>query len=549
MIGYSESLGRRFESYRAHHFSKRLVFMTQEGIYRTFRLAGIFGIGVVALLFPSLGENRFWLAGILFFVCIPLATILELRYPAEEAAWTWPFVDVTLLVVLINLVPEAWFIGMVIGAVIVGSAGVVARRIGLRWYGLLAAILVIGMSLSAIIHDVEGWLLAIAAFVAILPTVMFYANWEGARTNLLNHRAESLQSFTLVAGGVAHDFNNLLMVISGNADLALAKAAENGTGADELRSILEASDQAKMLTQQLLAFSGTNLDIKETVDLEAELTGMTRLLEKALPRGSALEVISSKGPFLVNCHHAQLQQVLMNIIINASEASQPDPAVITVTLSRETAVDDANSWVVVEVKDRGIGIPAELMPRIFDPFVSSKPMGHGLGLASAKRILGHHGGLITVESAENVGTTVRVRLPEQEARSPNASVEVPRNQAADSGLILVVDDDAQIRSLIGRQLAPLGFETISAADGKEGFRKFKEYPAIEAVVLDLKMPVMDGWECLSEMRKVRPQVPVVIISGYNPDDSGSLADYSNVTVLSKPFRLDALTEALAAPGS
>lgn len=505
------------------------------------RTGAIVAFALIAFLVPAIGDNRFLLAGILVFVCLPLAVWVQVRYPVEETGWSEPLFDLVGIVVLIHIVPDAWYLGLLVGAMLLGAAGITASRLGYKFYVLLLVILIVGMSFAAIVHDVDGWVPAILVVLLLFPTVFLYANLQAQRLGRLNQRAQELESLTLLAGGVAHDFNNLLTTVTGNTELALQEIAVDHPGHKLLNAAIDGAMRASMLSGQLLAFSGRKIATKTIVDIGSEMTAIASLMERAIPKGITLALQSAHDQFFVECDQAQIQQVVMNIILNAAESITTVPSIVWLSLKLERKQSDDGRWVVLEVRDEGVGIPSDMISSSFDPFVTSKPSGHGLGLASAKRVIEEHGGHIAIESQQGVGTKVCLWLPA--VREPSEpTVSVAGKEFRETGLVLVIDDEGSVRDLISRFAERLGFRTIQAQDGYEGTTLFQKRSAeFVAVVLDLKMPGKDGWECFRELREIRLNIPVIIISGYNPDKLQ--ADDHNLAFLAKPCRLDDMERA------
>ncbi|MBV1904644.1 MAG: response regulator [Pseudomonadales bacterium] len=504
------------------------------------RSIGIVCLAMLACLLPAIGENRYLLAATLVFISLPLAIWVQNRYPVEEIGWSQPLYDLISIVVLVHLIPEAWHLALLVGGLLLGATGIVASHIGYRFYIWLIAILILGMSLAGYVHDVEGWVASILVVMVLIPSMLVYVHQEHSRLELLNEQSSALDNLALLAGGIAHDLNNMLTTIKGNSELALLNLPVNHASREAIATAIDGVNRASLLSGQLLAFSGRSLTEVSTIDLCSEIVTITNLIEHALPKGTVIEVDLCETPCLIECDQAQIEQVLMNLILNAGEAIVSPPSKIYISLRHESSAANLSQQIVLEIRDEGIGIPADRIGSVFEPFVSSKPMGHGLGLASAKRVLEEHQGDITIQSKEGEGTTVWLRFPAVQGPVPSSvgqALETKQEHTStDFDLILVIDDEDQIRDVACRLLDVLGYKTLEAESGYEGIELYKQRRnEIRAVLLDLKMPGKDGWQCLDEIREISPDVPVVISSGYNPENKQP--GRHNLAFLAKPYSL------------
>ena len=510
--------------------------------FLSFRVSGMLGIALIALLVPAVGDNRFWVAGILAIVGAPAAVWLNLRAPMVDNGWLEPLMDLLLVVGLVHLVPEVWHAALCVALMVALAPSVGLHPLSYRIYTAFAVILVVGMVFAAVLHGVSDWILPIAVVLVVYPSVIFYAHWQTRRADELRERAQLLKGLNQVAGSVAHDFNNMLMAISGHAELAQLDLPPDHPAAGSVAEVLQGAKRAAMLCNQLLAFSGRKVQSNAVIDLQSEVSVIVGLMEPVVPKGVRLVLEPAMQPFLVKGDRAELQQVMMNVVLNAGEAISQVPAEINLRLRRQ--IDESGAWVLLEVDDHGKGISSNELEHIFEPFYTSKSRGHGLGLASAQRIMKTHGGSIVVESQEGVGTHVELRLPEAiavDAAPTQTAVPAPERQ----GPILVVDDDAQVRDVAQRYLGKLGFRVVLAADADEAYSAFvSDLDAFAGVLLDLKMPGKDGWQCLAELRAVRPDIPVIVCSGFDPVGMELSRVASPVTFLAKPFRLLDLRSAL-----
>jgi signal transduction histidine kinase len=427
---------------------------------------------------------------------------------------------------------------------VVQAPSVAESRKSFLCYGAFAALLVCGMTLAAVVHDVPGWELPMLMTVALYPSIIYYAHRQATRENEIRARAGALEGLQIVAGGVAHDFNNILTGVLGYAELAQAELAPGHPAREAIDEVVGGTQRASLLSGRLLAFSGNGPASDELLDVDRELRELVALMEPVVPKGIELKLDSRMRGARVRADRAQLQQVVMNLVLNAAEATETRPGSVWVTLDRAGGTGDRGAWLELCVRDQGVGIPRELRPSIFEPFVTSKEGGHGLGLASVRGIMNELGGGIEVRSVEGQGTEIRVRLPVQD--QPLASPMPERLPAAPGrgGLALVVDDEERVRTLVARLLRRLGYRVLEAEDAQRALDCFRTRGReIEVVVLDLRMPGMDGWECLEALREIRRDVPVLVCSGYDPG-AVEERDDPRLGFLRKPFRIDHLREAL-----
>ncbi len=517
-----------------------------------FRIAGQICIALLALLFPEVGQHRYLLAGVLLLVCVPLTIFLNARFRDSDAGWVEPLFDLVLVVVLVHFVPDVWMVALCIGLMVALAPSVSLHPLSYRIYGLFAVILIGGMALAASAHGVDDWLLPLLAVAAIYPSVVFYAHWQVRRADALRERSQLLQSMTHLAGSVAHDFNNVLAGVTGHAELALAELPDDHPANAAVREVINGASRASLLCGQLLSFSKL-VPGSQQLDLKQEIRTLVGLLEPVVPKGVRIEFEQSPSDVWVHADRSQLQQVIMNVILNAGEASADVPAVVEVSLLTET---EGAGWAVIKVRDRGDGIADEDLERVFDPFYTTKEKGHGLGLAGARRIMLLHGGEVSLASRKGVGTTVTLRLP---LAKPDP--DVFRLQEADAapvrgegGLVMVVDDETSVREVVGGLLERSGYGNLMAENGQEAVELFRDRSGdLAAVMLDIKMPGMDGWRCLELLREIRSDIPVLVCSGYDPEDRAVVELPENVRFLHKPFRnvemQAALSELLSRPDS
>lgn len=370
--------------------------------------------------------------------------------------------------------------------------------------------------------------------------------------------AQRLESLGLISGGIAHDFNNLLATILGSAEVALQEFAPGTAGRARLERIQLASKRAADLTRQLLDFAGKGSHYVAPVKLDALLEEIPLLLEVSLGPDVQLDYdIEAKLP-TVQGDRGRLQQLAMNLVVNASEAIGARPGVIRICMHQEhldtAAITisptltglDPGRYVVFEVEDDGCGIAAEQIERIFEPFYSTKGTGRGLGLAAVQGIVSGHGGAMRIDSVPARGTRVRVWLPAQSRRGRRFHSGAWDTGWQGEGRVLLVDDEAQVRDVLSDLVEALGFR-VKPVDSGPAALQFLDTAAgdVAAVLLDVTMPTMDGVETWQRIAERWPDLPVVFISGMAAPECG---DPPNNAVepgfLMKPFSLDKLRHAL-----
>jgi PAS domain S-box-containing protein len=351
---------------------------------------------------------------------------------------------------------------------------------------------------------------------------------------------QKLESLGLLAGGIAHDFNNLLAAILGYAELGIASPAEEIP--EHLDQIVLAANRAAELTNQMLAYAGRATTRLEVVDLNDAITRMSELVSVSLPKKVRFEVVLSDAALPVMADPAQVSQVLMNLMTNAGQAIGDNAGRVIVQTERTDS-----DHVCLTVRDDGCGMDPETLDKIFDPFFTTKPSGRGLGLAAVLGIARRLDGDIAVDSRVGRGTTFRVTLPL--ANQPS-TVLTPPNEvpiAPDHlGKILIVDDEDGVRGVTRKVLERRGFEVVDADNGTDGtalHRQLKD--ELQAIVLDMSMPGMNGAEVYRAVRSIDEDIPVVFTSGYDPEDAfRTMQSDRGVRFVQKPFRSSTLLLAL-----
>ncbi len=374
-------------------------------------------------------------------------------------------------------------------------------------------------------------------------------------------QSQKLESLGVLAGGIAHDFNNLLMAVLGHAELALDEISPMSPARRSITEITTAARRAADLCRQMLAYAGKASFALERVGLRDLVEEMAHLLKTAISKKAILNLNLERGLPPIEADPSQIRQIVMNLLINASEAIGDRSGVITVSVGatrcdeeylRKTELHDGLSpglYVHLEIADTGSGMDAETRSRIFEPFFSTKFTGRGLGLAAVLGIVRAHKGALKVYSEPGKGTTFKMlfpALPEREdaARSRESS---PLAGWRGKGTILLVDDEESLIALGARMLEHLGFTVLTAADGLQAVDSYRERgKEIDLVLMDLTMPHMDGAEAFGELRRLNPDIRVVLASGYSHEDvSSRFAGKGLAGVLQKPYTLAKLRELLA----
>jgi PAS domain S-box-containing protein len=383
------------------------------------------------------------------------------------------------------------------------------------------------------------------------------AEEERRRLEAQVQHAQKLESLGILAGGIAHDFNNLLTGILGNVSLALMKLPADSDLAVSLGRVERAAERAAKLTNQMLAYAGKGSFLIGSFALDSLIQEIVPLVQSSVSKKAKLELdLDSKLPEIEG-DRTQIEQVVMNLITNASDALEGNEGVIRLVtgLAREAPGLDLDagegpghsSWVFLEVSDNGAGMDEETRLRIFDPFFTTKFTGRGLGLAAVQGIVRGHRGTIRVESTPGRGTKFTVFFPAGRSPSPERSRPVASERARGSGTVLVIDDEESVRDVATAALRSAGYEVVAARDGFEGVARFRERTAdIVCVVVDVSMPRMDGEQTVQQIRALASTVPVLLTSGYTERDARERFARSDVEAfIQKPFRAAELIDKIA----
>ncbi len=368
--------------------------------------------------------------------------------------------------------------------------------------------------------------------------------------------AQKMEAIARLAGGVAHDFNNMLTVILGYGE-QLHGLLPDGPARRAATAIVDAASRSAALTRQLLAFSRRQPLRPEVLDLNEHVGGLHAMLTRLIGEDIRLDFVPCERPALVEFDPGQIEQVVMNLVVNARDA-MPSGGVLTIELCHcefDAPLPGApgaepGRYVQLSVTDTGDGIPAEVLDRIFDPFFTTKEQGKGtgLGLATVYGIVTQSGGHIAVYSEPDHGATFKVRLPVANAAAGSTPPRAPvaRHRTVQGERILVVEDDASLRALVATALAEHGFEVTSAASGPEALDLVRSRGLRpELVVSDVVMPEMNGEDLVEALRAELPALRVLFMSGYTERAAGNNGLLSpGAPLLHKPFSLAQLVESV-----
>jgi len=342
---------------------------------------------------------------------------------------------------------------------------------------------------------------------------------------------QKLESLGVLAGGVAHDFNNLLTGILGNASLAVETLPANAPAQRMLRDVVDASDRAAHLTKQLLAYAGKGRFVVQAMDLSDAVRDINHLIQSSIPKNAQVQLDLAAELPCIDADAAQIQQLVMNLVINAAEAIPEGRQGSVLVTTRVQDVDDnyiaqtlspgeivPGEYVALEVHDTGAGMDQATLQRIFDPFFTTKFTGRGLGLAAAIGIVRGHKGALKVYSTPGEGSTFRILFPAmQDGRKPTAvKTTVAAKPGSQSGSVLVIDDEEVVRRTAKATLERGGYDIVLAENGVEGIQLFLTLAnKISVVLLDLTMPGLGGEDTLRQIQAIRPEAKVILSSGYN----------------------------------
>ena len=367
---------------------------------------------------------------------------------------------------------------------------------------------------------------------------------------------QKLESLGVLAGGIAHDFNNLLVGVLSNSELALealSRAPDQAPVAERIAAVRNSALHAAELTNQMLAYSGRGHFDVRPISLTEMIREMDHLLSASISKKARVHYQLTANLPAVQADVAQLRQVIMNLVTNASDALEDregEVYVRTGTEQRREVVSEVcgpvplppGPYAFLEVADDGCGMNEETKNRVFEPFFTTKFTGRGLGLAAVLGIVRGHKGAISVQSAPGGGTTFRVLLPASSSTVGASEAATGAVLKRGVGLVLLVDDEEAVRGLARRVLERGGYQVLEAANGEDALSALADHRAsVRAVVLDLTMPGLGGEATLQRIRRDNPDLPVIVSSGYVPEEEGTLA---GVPFLAKPYRPSELVDAV-----
>jgi PAS domain S-box-containing protein len=422
------------------------------------------------------------------------------------------------------------------------------------------------------VHDDQGRFLALEGFIIDISERKRLEMERLDMERRLLH-GQKLESLGVLAGGIAHDFNNLLAVILGNLELALSSIPTGAAERGRLEQTEKAARQAALLTRKMLDFSGKGHFEVSKMDLNRLLEENADIFRSSIARTMTLSVRLAPALPPILADAGQLQQVVMNLITNASESMEDRPGELTLATgfahysteelqgARNDPAPQAGWYVWMEVTDQGVGMDKATRQRLFDPFFSTKFTGRGLGLAAVVGIIQGHKGAIMVDSRPGQGTTFRVLFPVSDKERaafqhpapdhPPAPVhrdEPPPSATIFSGRhILVVDDEEMVRATCVEALHHLGYATLEAEDGVRALEIFqKNQETIACVFLDLMMPRLDGLGTFNELRGLQPELPIILCSGFSTKEAASRFQNRKPSgFLQKPYSIAQLERELA----
>ena len=387
-------------------------------------------------------------------------------------------------------------------------------------------------------------------------------NSEEARLKREIAQATKMQAVGQLAGGVAHDFNNILTAIIGHCDLMLMRHLPGDPDYDDIQQIRSNSNRAANLTRQLLAFSRQQTLRPQVLQLPDAVSEVSHLLNRLLGETVKLQVKHGRNLGAIRADPGQLEQVIVNLAVNARDAMQSKGEGVG-TLNIETfavSSDDVRrmgtdilpigDYTALRVTDTGTGIPPHLLSKIFEPFFTTKEVGKGtgLGLSTVYGIVKQSGGFIFADSQIGEGTSFTIYLPvhqaaaAEEAPKPKLAKETQNGDWWGSGTILLVEDEAVVRAVAERALTRHGYTVLVAESGEEALEILRREGQVDLMVSDVVMPTMDGPTTVRHARETHPDLPILFISGYAEEQLRKSIDIENVAFLPKPFSVQQLAE-------
>ncbi len=371
-------------------------------------------------------------------------------------------------------------------------------------------------------------------------------------------QAQKLESLGVLAGGIAHDFNNILMAVIGHCELAQRRLTAESPAMENLHQIKLAAGRAAELSNQMLAYSGKGKFVIESLNLSQIIEEMEHMLAISISKKAVIRYELAQHLPSIEADATQIRQIIMNLVVNASDAIGEKSGVIAVITGvmdcdqsylQEIWLDDnltEGCYVFIEVADTGCGITPEAISRIFEPFFTTKFTGRGLGMAAVLGIVRGHKGAIKIYTEVGKGSTFKVLLPASTMPAALFDTETTVSPIKETGLVLLVDDEETLRGIGKVMLEEFGFEVLTAVDGRNALEIFSQrHRDIRFVLMDLTMPHVDGAEAFREFKRIDPAVKVIICSGYNEQEiSQKFVGKGLAGFLKKPFQFSELQKAI-----
>lgn len=373
-------------------------------------------------------------------------------------------------------------------------------------------------------------------------------------------QATKMQAVGQLAGGVAHDFNNILTAILGSCDLMLMRHTPGDGDYDDIQQIRSNANRAASLTRQLLAFSRQQTLRPQILQLPDVISEVSHLLKRLIGETITLSVRHGRGLGAVRADPGQLEQVIVNLAVNARDA-MPSGGTLTIETFPVSAADVRGmggevmppaDYSALRVSDTGSGIPPDVLPKIFEPFFTTKDVGKGtgLGLSTVYGIIKQSAGYIFADTEAGKGSSFTIYLPvhrDSAGKDKPAAIAPPKRQREEwgTGTILLVEDEDMVRAVAERALVRAGYTVITATQGEEGLERYASAESIDLVLSDVVMPTMDGPTMVRQLRADRPLLPVLFMSGYAEEQLRQSIGIQDVDFLPKPFSVAQLTDAVA----
>ena len=383
---------------------------------------------------------------------------------------------------------------------------------------------------------------------------------ERAQLNARILQSQKLEGLGVMARGIAHDFNNLLTPIIGNAELLMAEQEQDDDQQANLNNIISAAQHAADLCAQMLAYAGGGAQTKAPIDISEEVQSLQELIGSSVSKRTRFKQALQENLPLVRVDESQLRQVILNLLVNASEAITHDDGEITLATGVEYIAPDKakglfpnpdlkpGNYVYLQVEDNGCGMTAETQQNLFNPFFTTKFTGRGLGMSAVLGIVGDHKGAIEVNSEPGEGSVFRVYFPATDAERPARKTVEPSAELSSQGRrVLLVDDEIAVLNLGRQALEMMGFDVTTAGNGREALEKYDDQAGnFDCVVLDIIMPILDGEATLREIRKRNPDIPAVIVTGLiSGEATERLSAEPDVAILGKPYKMRDLEKVLS----